>query len=454
MAPRSQELIPIPENSLDDPNWLRSLLPSSVRIQSLASKSKARKSAPHSQSLFKDGIFGNRFLSLILQKDGTASFGFHPDNSLPIAKKPDEAFALLQPFLRWEGQPVADNWTTWSAKALQARRAFILPIDKTLALDFLHKAAKEELGAEDSSRANLLDALSYTVQKKKVRDNITKATDLSKTILLPKEEALNESAFVIQLDCKKPFGVAGKLIHPALAHWKAICNDEVLAPRWGTPLSETEWDALYARHFPRQVADNAHRKVRKVYSLPIPAKSGGVRIRRTAADGSVVWQTVDIDGDAFEGFENLDGRPDFTTPKLPARLTQSPRLHMKGYRHRLAPDSGICRMDDWVQIDWNDTKANLLSVDIAPGTKTRLYARIEMAGHVFETAFGQPDCLAMPTSWKCENWPLLIKKPRPTAKLCFEQLGAIVRFSYEMEGAPAELRSAYANAYAAKHAMT
>ena len=109
-------------------------------------------------------------------------------------------------------------------------------------------------------------------------------------------------------------------------------------------------------------------------------------------------------------------------------------------------------MDDWVQIDWNDTKANLLSVEIAPGTKTRLYARIEMAGHAFETAFGQPDCLAMPTSWKCENWPLLIKKPRPTAKLCFEQLGAIVRFSYEMEGAPAELRTAYANAYAAKYA--
>ena len=126
---------------------------------------------------------------------------------------------------------------------------------------------------------------------------------------------------------------------------------------------------------------------------------------------------------------------------------------MKGYRHSIAADNGLCLMDDWRQIEWQDSKAKLLCVEIAPGTKIRLYACITMGGEVFKTVFGQPDCLAMPTSWKCENWPLAIKKPRSTAKLEFKKLGDIVCFTYEMDGAPAELRSAYAAAYAAKHAM-
>ena len=450
MAPRAQELIPIPENSLDDPNWLRSLLPNAVHVHALASKSKARKSAPQSQSLFKDGIFGNRFLSFLVQKDGSAAVGFHPANSIAIAKKPEDAFALLRPYLRWESQPVAGDWTVWSAKARQEKRAFVFPVDKTPALDFLHKAAKENLAGEDACRADLLDALSYSVQKKKVRDAITKSTDLSKTILLQREEVVAPNEFEIKVDAKKPFGISGKLIHPAIASWKAIQDDELLVSRWGAALEEPDWDALYARHFPRLVAANAHRKVRKVFSLPVPVSpSGGFRIRRTAADGSPVWQTVESDGSAYDAFATTQGRPDWKQVRLSPRLLQSPRIHSLSARHRPENDEGLCRMDEWLPVVWNDAKADLLRVEIAPGTADRLYVRIQMSGQAFCNSFGQPDAMSMPPDWKCESWPLAIKGPR--SHLFFEQVGDVVAFWYIANGAPAELRAAYADAYAAKH---
>ena len=457
MAPRAQELIDIPENSLDAPAWLCSLLPDDVQIRSLASKNRADKKAPQSQSLFKDGIFGNRFLSFIVQKDGTAAFGFHPQNSLPVGKNPDEAFGLLRPFLRWEGKPVDGDGTAWRTKAKQAKRAYVLAVERTAALDFLHKAAKETLSPEDARRADLLDLLAYTVQKKKVRDGITKDADRTRMTLCEREEALNEKNFHVMLDGKKLWGASGKLVHPALASWKAILDDEILAPYWGKALpGDFDWDAFHARLFPREFAAVAHRKVRKVYSLPVPASpSGGFRIRRQAADGSPVWQTVESDGSAYEGFAVGDGKPDWKQASLAKRLKKSPRIHSIASRQLPETGGSLCRMDEWLPVAWNEKNAELLGVEIAPGTSDRLYARIRMTGQEFSRVFGLSDPLALPPEKKVDNWPLSIQCPRKSANkfaaLKFEQLGEWIQFTYEMNGKPREMLEAYAAAWTAKH---
>lgn len=451
MAPRAQEMIDIPENSLDQPDWLAALLPGGISILSLASKNRADKTAPQSRSLFKDGIFGNRFLHFVVHKDGAAAFGFHPDNSLPITRNADDAYALLQSFLRWESKPVVGDVAAWRDQARKSKRAYILAVDRTSALDFLHQAAKGPLSPEDSRRADLLDLLSYTIQKKKVRDSITKDSDRNRMTLCARDEVLEEKAFYIKVDAKKSWGVSGKLIHPAFTGWKAIIEDKMLAPFWGNSLpADFDWDAFYARHFPRDLAPAAHRKVRKVYSLPVPADpSGGFRIRRTAADGSPIWQTVASNGSAYDGFAVRAGKPDWNKAQFSPHLKRSPRIHALTARHQPEAGPTPCRMDEWLLVEWNEPHADLLGVEISPGTADRLYVRIRMTGQEFSRVFGQSDPLAMPPDWKWITWPLIIKEPR--SHLFFEQIGDTFSFWYIADGAPKELLDAYAAAWAAKH---
>lgn len=456
MSARAQESIHIPENSLDSPAWLRSLLPAGIGIRSLESKSKARKLNPESQPLFKDGIFGNRFLSLVVQKDGTAAFGFHPKNAIAIGKNPEKAFALLLPLLRWEGKPLRSDWTEWSGMAVKSKRAFVLAVDRTAALDFLHKAAKEKIDIEDSARADLLDALAYNVQKIEINNALIKQPDTGKSVLLPREKVLAsekkpiEASFKISMEYG-PCKAKGALIHPALASWQAILDDPLLAPHWGQALpADFKWDALYARHFPRQTADNAHKKVRKVFSLPIPAApSGGFRIRRVSCDGTPVWQTVATEGQAYDRFAVEDGKPDLNAAKFASRLVHSPRLHPISYRHQVEDSGECCMMDEWLPVNLPEDKAPIIGIEIAPGTANRLYIRITMKGEAFAKAFGQPNPLSMPADWKWEQWPLDITNPR--SHLFFEQVGETVRFWYIATGAPAPLCEAYAAAWKAKH---
>lgn len=471
----AQERIPIEENSLDTPDWLHALLPEGILIQTLAAKSKANKRKPHSQPLFKDGIFGNRFLNLIVHKDGTGAIGFHPRNALPIGKAPEQVFSRLQPVLRWNRLPVEGTWEDWTRKAETENKSLILAVDRIAGLDFLHKAAKEKLNPEDSRRAALLDALSYPVQKMDIRKALLEDPDRKPVlkardaILAGKREKDGPTAEEPEDTGKKkskpktiegtfsitvhysPAKVKGKLVHPALKSWQAILDDPILTGKWGQSLSSEEWDALFKKHFERKLEGVAHQTVRKVYSLPVPAKlSGGWRIRRTAADGSPVWQTVVSDGDAYNGFGIQNGKPNWKKPSLLPHLLDSPRIHTVGYRRDETAGADPCRMDEWLKVEWTDDKVPLLAVEIAPGTADRLYARIKMKAEDFQKSFDLDNPLDLTPDWNgYDKWPLSIQGPR--SHLFIEEIGPVITFWYIMKGAKTELKTAYDAAYAAKH---
>ncbi len=57
------------------------------------------------QKLFKDGLYGERFLPLLIDKKGKLAIGFEPENSLSISKGEEQWFELLRSFFEQDAIP-------------------------------------------------------------------------------------------------------------------------------------------------------------------------------------------------------------------------------------------------------------------------------------------------------------------------------------------------------------
>lgn len=360
-------------------DWLSVLLPSSTTIQRLESKPMYRKQNPEGQKLFKDKLFGERFLALLLDRQGRLGVGFEPKNCLWIEKGQESWFELLQPFLCFRGEPVKGNLAAWQTRAREAGKSHLyFTVDKTLAFEHLYQVAKKPMDERALQQADLLDGLRYVVQK----------LDLSKALVTPdgkrfkeRNEILKADAFEITVKfagghlprtMHKP---NGKLELPARRDWERLLQAPAIKSRLGGETKDFNWRGELERIFPSAPSNRKHKAVRKDYSLPVIAfPSGGFRVRRLTPGKRPVWQTMSIGEYSVEGFEvEADGKLGAALPLAIVRKSRS--LVGVGQRHRPEPQR-VVWLDEWCEIPVDrKTRPWLQRLEYAPGTKDRFYVR-------------------------------------------------------------------------------
>lgn len=374
---------PLDDDLEQQTGWLISLVPATIGIHSLQSKSKYRKPNPAGQQLFKDGLYGERFVPLLIDKKGKLAVGFEPKNSLPISKGEEQWFELLRPFLRFQDKPLEGTLSDWQQRARDSGRSHLyFTIDKPAAFSHLYQVAKQPTDELMLQQADLLDGLRYIVQKK----------DLSKALVTPdgkhfkkRSEILKNGDFDITVafpggriprSLDKP---KGKLTLPAHRDWETLLDAQIFKKCFGGETKDFDWRGELEKIFPSANSERRHKAVRKVYSLPVIASpSGGFRARRTTPDKQPVWQLMSVEGYAAEGFElQPDGK--FGEPAILPLLHESPSLVADSQRH-LSPPTEICRFDEWRDIAVDKKRYPWLQrLEYAPGTQDRFYVRVTMS---------------------------------------------------------------------------
>ncbi len=201
--------------------WLSSIVPNSGQIIYIESKPKYRKNLSSTQ-IFKEGIYGERFLPLLM--DGKNLYkGFSLNNCEVIKTKiAEKTFNTLKPFLMISSrqgkkvfrEAVTQNYEFYQKIGLhktinQTHKKYLhLSIDKKKALKVLQQSAKESSEAI-VKQAKELELLRYTLMKTKIKDQLLTGQG-------------NNKSFIKSLDPKNRYFKIGKLTLPAKDDWQRL----------------------------------------------------------------------------------------------------------------------------------------------------------------------------------------------------------------------------------------
>lgn len=352
--------------NLQNPEELKTWLPKKCEIIRAEQSPLFRKANAGSRSLYKDTIYGERFLP-VLEFKGAIAIGFglgkadgqadkETRKSLPVSeKRPGEFLRLLRPFFK-------QNDSGDSSKAPVAHI-----IDKKKAFNFLWELTKKEGSEEEKWQAALLNALRYGTSKvnvdKYLRDASGKVITDPKKWKMPTDLSIKVTSPTL---LKKSFSFSGCLDLPAKAHWERLFNDEALK---SAADANEQFEAL--RKFFAPGSDRVHAGVRRVFSLPIvKSASGGFRIRRKDWQGGAVYQLQAIQDRFTSGFEYGKAGIDWKKPSILAMYATQ----------NLTPidDDQKYRKVDYVAADqWEVIAEDRgVKIEMCPATKPRPAFRI------------------------------------------------------------------------------
>ena len=258
--------------------------------------------------IHRDSIIGERFFPLIKLQDGKIKKGFRPENSTPYKLKDFEA--LRQRFLQKSNNTTNHNYEVWV-------------VNKRTAQDFLMEIGARGANPDEAKMVKLLDGLSYQTVKKSVQDALHRQGNSSNEIKKKvKAKSLSKEAEDILLrSIKKP----PETVEDALHVWDLfICEKNFRKDNLLLPVFD-QWLELKARleqadeSQPLQeflktcdlfgsLQKHPHQKKRKVFSLPVIATIGNIRLKRKTWDGNAIIQTVPEESLAKYGYDGR-GRP-------------------------------------------------------------------------------------------------------------------------------------------------
>lgn len=361
------------------PEILKTWLPERCEVVRADQRPLFRKEDAGSRPLYKDTIYGERFLPVIEFK-GSVWVGFGLPKSgeknsrkalQATGKNPGELIRLLTPFFKpCQGDPAL------------APVAHI--IDKVKAFDFLWAMSKKTGTDEEKSQAALLCALHYETCKVNVEASLRDAS--GKAIVDPTKWK-KPTALTINVKqppaLKKQFSFAGELRLPAADQW-----DRLFEALGKAADADGQFEVL--KNFFKPGSDRSHAGVRRVFSLPIvKTASGGFRIRRKGLDGEPVYQLQAINDRFTSGFElNAKGRIDWKKPSiLPMYATRNLTPLEEDQKYR---DVDYASADRWEIIG----QAEGVTIEMCPATKPRPSFRITQPAESFfktyEAATGIP----------------------------------------------------------------
>ncbi len=448
------ERLTLPTTLLEDPDWLATFLPDSIVLDPIQRRPAYRKDNISAQALFNERIYAERFLPIWVH-EGTLHFGFDlADNILTLDRK-HAPFWLerLWPMLRRaDGQAPEGN----PDSLLQSEQTLRFIIDRDAAFTHLHRVAKEPAEACDLELADLLDGLSYFVQKLELRkvfgDNNAKCKK--------REDVLKEKDFTVKFNCGPCKGrqhgrVQGKLRLPVMDDWDRFLthldSQGHFQPGEDLPDADT-WQRICAGYF-RDTGNRdpkrKHQGTRRQYSLPrVVAPAGKLfRVRRKTAGGESLWQLLAANGSPSCGFAIRDGKVCWNEAVVLAPLAQSPDLVMRGARHT-PPAEDIAWFDEWRDLP---APKPLETLAMAPGTEGRAYLRLTIPWETFRVwadpgvmvPFDLPATLNVDAAkFEKAHGLTLLGKPR-SGQIMIQELGPVIRVQYTVESTKAEMKRAW-----------
>ena len=222
-----------------------------------------------SYKIHRDGLIGERFFPLIRCSDGTIKKGFHPNNSIDYK---ESNFNLLQPFLQ-KRQSNNQSYEVWVAKKKQAQ-------------EFLMEVGSCGGDGNEQKVAKLLDGLSYQTVKKSIQSVLN-------------EKTVGDALQSWDCHIKENSFREDKILLPFFNQWMRLKTSLEHADQ-NLSLQDFLKDCDLFRHPQKQ----PHQKVKKVYSLPVVATIGNIRLRRRTWDQTTIIQTVPQESIAKYGYKS------------------------------------------------------------------------------------------------------------------------------------------------------
>ncbi|WED21081.1 type II-B CRISPR-associated RNA-guided endonuclease Cas9/Csx12 [Vibrio sp. JC009] len=449
---------------LDDSDWLFSILPKEAQIKRIEPKLKFEKASVQSQRLFKDGLYAEHFIPLIVTQD-KLGVGFNNRNVIWVdgqAQAHELWWQALRPYLNG-----ARDKTIYDVKQQAGTSFKAYSINKPAAFELLHRVAKENCSDEDHLAADLLESLHYATQKVSLRSALF--NDQTKTFTA-NSKLLDEKGFSIKVEVKSRFLKAkqrkldGKqLQYPGRHQWLKLTEHEFVCQNQGRKLGKEEffdesgYQSMLEELFPRHITNTRqHKKVRKEWSLPkIDSPSGGYRVKRKNADKSDVWQLFGVEGLSASGFKRSGEEIDFSEDVPIQGIEQSRNLIAVGSRHQVKADAECFN-------NWRKVPAELLGdvpvqgLMLSPNSKSRFRHRVfvsvkDFMENVIPLVQGGEEIkhwsqlpaeikLITPKSW-LELFGDLFGKPR--SNLFVTQVGDVVSLEYIVESSNKAMRQVY-----------
>ncbi|PNV71222.1 HNH endonuclease domain-containing protein [Leptospira inadai] len=369
-----------------DSESLSRFLPSNIQFLSIKSKDKTDSKYPYKKPLFKDGVFGERFLPILIAEKGLR-VGYTLENSLEVnSENPEEFFNVLKPYLLFKRKPIESNYQTLVAFAQKDKRGYIvLPVNKPKALESISQRKSDP-------HTSILKNILYTVSRESIPSLI-----FDKNTLIPeiKSNKVNwgdklEKKFRIKIEIKL-YGkkiADGFIRYPGKTEWeklllteplKGLVKNKTLTPKWFDSLENL---AGLDDHFKDTSNPEAkHKRKSNHYALPVPkGPSGGFRIRRNSFDGYKVYQLYSVDGNSFHAFKIENG---WTGKTLLLDIYQnSGNLHSLDYDYENTDISQTALFSKFYKIEFSKEETQKInskgikSLYVAPGSSSRQYIRV------------------------------------------------------------------------------
>ena len=432
---RQRAFLDAPFKSVEEERAFYTCLIPEVFSVNTVTRTEPYNRQPQSSPIFKDSIYGTKYLSVVVDKQGVLKAGFSSKNAVALTSKQKDMPAIytaLKQFLRQDKKALPETFDEIVRRVQQTKVAFICPIDAPKANEFLHQIAHDVTTDKlKNDQADWLDKLRYfsqkvdvigtiadkdkgclpTLQKAKKKQCLEQlGYDVDKEKIKPTQydeylaklshaewsravdEIRNELSLVLKTKLTIPFN-KGKIIHPALHDWENIVmsipqhllwqNVAEVAAEWTT----IKQGLLKTKKSPKV---RAHGKTATVFSLPqICDVSGGFRIRRKTSTGKTVWQTLSIAEFAIGGFSAENHELNTKKSILQPHLRQKNVSAIKG---RAVNIQNTVHLDEWREIPLDiigpNAKTLIKSLRIAPGSESRRNIRIALRSNIAEEIFG------------------------------------------------------------------
>ncbi|TGK12365.1 type II-B CRISPR-associated RNA-guided endonuclease Cas9/Csx12 [Leptospira fletcheri] len=385
-----------------DSELLSKYLPNDIRFLRIKSKEKTNSRYPHKKPLFKDGVFGERFLPILVLENGLR-LGYTLENSLELSPQDSKKFfEVLRSVLLFKRKPVSHDYPALSSFAKKDKRKYIvLPVNKAKALEVVSQK-------EHSLLASILKSISYTV----FRTPVVSFLFDQKKELIPKIRGKKvdwgekiEKEFRIKIEVK--LGdvkiTSGFIQYPGKSEWEklllsdslrgAIKNKSLTLKWFDSRENLSKLDGFFKDTSEPKAK---HKRRSNHYALSVPkSPSGRFRIRRNSFDDYKIYQLYSVEGNAFNAFEiNTE------TKENPILLDVYKNSNSVTYADKdyIYPTSGeTIAFSEYREIVFKpEERKNLLStgiisLHIAPGTADRRYIRIVISKDFFSKIFKVKD---------------------------------------------------------------
>lgn len=400
--------------------------------------------------IFKETIYAERFLDIIVSR-GEIFIGY-PSNT-PFEKKPNRIsiggkypFSILSVL-----EPYLDK-----APSSEKEKLTIYRVEKNKAFELFSKVAGSKFTVEEDKAAKVLEALHFVTVKQDVAatisDLVKSKKELSKDSI---EDLAKQKGCLKKVEySSKEFKFKGSLIIPTAVEWgKVLWNvfkentaEELKDENVLRKALEATWPSSFGTR-------NLHSKAKRVFSLPVVVtQSGAVRIRRKTAFGDFVYQSQDTNN-LYSSFPVKNGKLDWSSPIIHPALQNR---NLTAYGYRFVDHDRCISMSEFREVYNKDN----LRIELAQGTSSRRYLRVEMPEEKFLAWFGEIS-ISLGSSFKFsvsevfdnkiynENaeFAKFLPKPREDNKhngtIFFELVGPRVIFNYIVGGAATSLKEIF-----------